>query len=347
MAAAVAAPHGPLPEGAYPGTCRGLTPAEREAREAAGRRPSWRVRAGGEVVTAVDRLGAGDVGDRRLRVRRADGVASYKVAVVVDDADAGDGGGRAGRRPARHDAPADVAGPAAGAARCRRTPTCRWCSGPTASAWPSATGRSRCRTWGPQASLRTRWLRCSWRASGCQLFPALPARTWPPGFVAHGRRGRLRPGGAPDRSVDVRRRCPGQSVRHGFVTRIPPRAAPSPLDPCSGGRRVADGTGLRRCVACLCLRIVSAVKSCRRGVKRAGMSGLGARPASSSGGMDQHLLELAIRACGGELALARALHTDIPAIEWWRQVGVPDEMAGKIRSVAVEGRCGRPIPPLT
>jgi hypothetical protein len=61
--------------------------------------------------------------------------------------------------------------------------------------------------------------------------------------------------------------------------------------------------------------------------------------------MDQHLLELAIRACGGELALARALQTDIPAIEWWRQAGVPDEMAPKIRSVAVEGRCGRPIPP--
>jgi hypothetical protein len=36
--AAVAAPHGPLPEGAYPGTCHRLTRAERSARRAEGRR---------------------------------------------------------------------------------------------------------------------------------------------------------------------------------------------------------------------------------------------------------------------------------------------------------------------
>lgn len=87
VAAAAAAPHGPLPEGAYPGTCRALTRAERAAREAEGRRASWRVRAGGERVEAVDRL-RGTVSSvvDDFVVRRADGVASYQVAVVVDDA---------------------------------------------------------------------------------------------------------------------------------------------------------------------------------------------------------------------------------------------------------------------
>lgn len=86
--AAVAAPHGPMPEGAYPGTCRDLTATERSAREAEGRRPSWRVRAGGERVEVVDRLHgrfAGLIDD--FVVRRADGAPAYQVAVVVDDDD--------------------------------------------------------------------------------------------------------------------------------------------------------------------------------------------------------------------------------------------------------------------
>jgi glutamyl-tRNA synthetase len=86
--AAVAAPHGPSPEGAYPGTCRDLTAADRAAREADGRRPSWRVRAGGERVEVVDRLHgpfAGVIDD--FVVRRADGAPAYQVAVVVDDHD--------------------------------------------------------------------------------------------------------------------------------------------------------------------------------------------------------------------------------------------------------------------
>jgi glutamyl-tRNA synthetase len=89
VAAAAAAPHGPWPEGAYPGTCRTLTTRERAEREAAGRRPSWRVRAEGEVVTAVDRL-RGTVSSvvDDFVVRRGDGVASYQLAVVVDDAEA-------------------------------------------------------------------------------------------------------------------------------------------------------------------------------------------------------------------------------------------------------------------
>jgi glutamyl-tRNA synthetase len=90
--AAVSAPHGPRPEGAYPGTCRDLGPAERTAREAGGRRPAWRVRAGGERVEAEDRRHgtvAAVVDD--FVVRRADGAPAYQLAVVVDDHDQGIG----------------------------------------------------------------------------------------------------------------------------------------------------------------------------------------------------------------------------------------------------------------
>src|SRR5919205_4146247 len=44
---AASAPHGPV--GAYPGTCRELTAAERAEREAAGRPPALRVRGDGTV----------------------------------------------------------------------------------------------------------------------------------------------------------------------------------------------------------------------------------------------------------------------------------------------------------
>ena len=84
--AALTAPHGPLPEGAYPGTCRALTAAQRARREAEGRRPAWRVRAGGERVEVIDRRHGrvtGLIDD--FVVRRADGAPAYQVAVVVDD----------------------------------------------------------------------------------------------------------------------------------------------------------------------------------------------------------------------------------------------------------------------
>jgi glutamyl-tRNA synthetase len=83
---AASAPHGALPEGAYPGTCRSLTAAERAAFEAAGRRPALRVRADGASANVSDQLlgsVSGAVDD--FVVRRGDGAFAYNLAVVVDD----------------------------------------------------------------------------------------------------------------------------------------------------------------------------------------------------------------------------------------------------------------------
>ena len=83
---AASAPHGPLPEGHYPGTCLRLTDAEREERRAA-RPPALRVRADAERVGFADRLHGeveGVVDD--FVVRRNDGAVAYNLAVVVDDA---------------------------------------------------------------------------------------------------------------------------------------------------------------------------------------------------------------------------------------------------------------------
>ena len=89
---APSAPH--APPGAYPGTCRDLDPAAREAGRARmrelGREPALRLRAqvgertvqdvwAGPVTAAVD----------DLVLRRGDGVVAYNLAVVVDDAAAG------------------------------------------------------------------------------------------------------------------------------------------------------------------------------------------------------------------------------------------------------------------
>ncbi len=87
---AASAPHGATAEGAYPGTCRTLTAAQRADRQARGRPPALRVRAGAATLTFTDVL----LGARRatvddLVVRRADGTHAYNLAVVVDDHDQG------------------------------------------------------------------------------------------------------------------------------------------------------------------------------------------------------------------------------------------------------------------
>ena len=83
------APH--APEGAYPGTCRDLTAAERSARRASGRPPALRLRSDVAEFTVTDVLHGsytGAVDD--LVLRRGDGVRTRRVARIQP--------GRGGRR---------------------------------------------------------------------------------------------------------------------------------------------------------------------------------------------------------------------------------------------------------
>ncbi len=85
------APHGPLDEGPrYPGSCAGLTDAEREAKRRL-RPPALRLRVPPGPIEFLDELCGpqrfdpqAEVGDFVLR--RFDGIHSYQLAVVVDDA---------------------------------------------------------------------------------------------------------------------------------------------------------------------------------------------------------------------------------------------------------------------
>jgi glutamyl-tRNA synthetase len=88
--AAAEAPHGPLPEGAYPGTCRRLSAAERAERERSRRPAALRLDAQAAQVEFEDRLHgtmSGAVDDFVLW--RGDDTPAYQLAVVVDDADQG------------------------------------------------------------------------------------------------------------------------------------------------------------------------------------------------------------------------------------------------------------------
>ena len=84
---AAAAPHGePVPDGAYPGTCRRLSAADRRARETEGRRPALRLRTDGRMITVDDRVAGrytGAIDD--VVLQRNDGVPAYNLAVVVDE----------------------------------------------------------------------------------------------------------------------------------------------------------------------------------------------------------------------------------------------------------------------
>lgn len=90
LLAVASAPHGLASEGpAYAGTCRDLTAEERESK-AAVKPPSLRFRIPERPVHFTDgavgpmEFAAGAGGD--FVVRRADGIISYQLAVVVDDA---------------------------------------------------------------------------------------------------------------------------------------------------------------------------------------------------------------------------------------------------------------------
>ena len=85
---AASAPNGPSSfEGAYPGTCRNLSEADRHRMRAAGRRAALRLCAESAVVSFVDDV-CGEVSATvdDFVLRRNDGVPAYNLAVVVDDA---------------------------------------------------------------------------------------------------------------------------------------------------------------------------------------------------------------------------------------------------------------------
>ena len=84
---AASAPHASDGQLIYPGTCRGLTAAQRAAQT---RRPAWRLRVPEEEISFCDGLQGvyterldRDCGD--FIIRRSDGVYAYQLAVVTDD----------------------------------------------------------------------------------------------------------------------------------------------------------------------------------------------------------------------------------------------------------------------
>ena len=84
---AAQAPHGDLPDGAYPGTCRTLDRRRRDGLLAEGRQPALRLRTDGERFTVHDLVaGVHEGGVDDVVLQRADGVPAYNLAVVVDDA---------------------------------------------------------------------------------------------------------------------------------------------------------------------------------------------------------------------------------------------------------------------
>lgn len=92
IARAASAPHGPMDDGPrYPGTCAALSADEAAARARTRpaalrfRTPAGKVAFDDLLHGPVEQDVAAEVGD--FVVRRADGVPSYQLAVVVDDAD--------------------------------------------------------------------------------------------------------------------------------------------------------------------------------------------------------------------------------------------------------------------
>jgi glutamyl-tRNA synthetase len=91
---ASSAPHAEDHQNVYPNTCRGRFHSAQDAREQTGRPAAWRVRTGDCPITIPDEF----CGPRSFDLRqtcgdfvvfRNNGVASYQLAVVIDDADTG------------------------------------------------------------------------------------------------------------------------------------------------------------------------------------------------------------------------------------------------------------------
>jgi glutamyl-tRNA synthetase len=213
---AASAPHG-LGAGGYPGTCRALSDAERARRIAAGDRRALRLRADRARVGFRDRL----LGERcavvdDFVVRRADGVAAYQLAVVVDDAAQGIGevvrGADLADSTPRHILLAPLLG----------LPVPRYAHvplvlGADGRGWPSATARRRSPTvHSPSAPRRRCWpTRSGWRASA----PGCPVRRNCWTSSTRGGCRRIRPSWPeshprPRAGPGARRRCvpPGRSL---------------------------------------------------------------------------------------------------------------------------------------
>jgi glutamyl-tRNA synthetase len=91
LARIASAPHSGEDGPRYPGTCRSLTRRQRSRYQAEGRHASWRFRAPVENFRFLDRLAGrqeDSVAERYgdFVVWRSDGIVSYQLAVVVDDA---------------------------------------------------------------------------------------------------------------------------------------------------------------------------------------------------------------------------------------------------------------------
>lgn len=91
---AASAPHAEGHSPVYPGTCRGRYPSGQQAAEQAGRPPAWRLRVDEATVDFTDHVAGhqhidlpGEVGD--FVIYRNEGLASYQLAVTIDDAQAG------------------------------------------------------------------------------------------------------------------------------------------------------------------------------------------------------------------------------------------------------------------
>ena len=197
-----AAPHGPLPEGAYPGTCRELTAAQRAEREAAGRPP----RCGCAPAASGSRSTTASHGARQGVVDDLVAAAQRRHARLQPR------GRRRRRRPGR--SARSCAATTCSTRRrvscccracsgCRRRPTrtCRWCSAPTGPAG-QAPRRGHARRPRPRSARR----RPTCSRDGGQPRARRPGEAVTPGPAA--------------RAASTRRRCRASRRLHGQSARL-------------------------------------------------------------------------------------------------------------------------------